>query len=260
MRLAFLAAAAVTALAAGAAFATPLEDAKAGLAALDKGENITAIRLFTTAIDSHKLSRSDQELAYVKRAEAYLASHQEKSAVIDANHALDLEPGDAEAAATRDRAQALLTPPPAAMTAPAVTDPAAAKASYDAAVAAYDAERKAAADGYAKQMSDYDAQVKAENDRHAAELATWQDDVKACKAGMLSKCGDQSPKPEAAKTEPAKPVAAKVEPVKTAPKPAPSAAPAATEKVAAQAAAKTPPKPPVKKTTPAPEPERPAIY
>ncbi|HXV00779.1 MAG TPA: hypothetical protein VG166_09790 [Caulobacteraceae bacterium] len=256
MRHVFLAAAAVTALAAGAAFASPLEDAKAGLAALDKGENITAIRLFTTAIDSHKLARSDQELAFVKRAEAYLASHQEKSALADANHALDLEPGDGEAASTRDRAQALLTPQPT----PA--EPVAAKTSmadYDAAVSSYDAEKKAAADAYAKQMSDYDAQVKAENDRHAAELATWQDDVKACKAGMLSKCGDQSPKPTVANIEPAKPLAAKVEPAKTVPKPAPGAAPAAPQKLATQTTAKAPPKS-VKKTTPAPEPERPAIY
>ncbi|HEY1414919.1 MAG TPA: hypothetical protein VGF42_03445 [Caulobacteraceae bacterium] len=255
MRQAFLAAAAVTALAAGAAFASPLEDAKAGLAALDKGENITAIRLFTVAIDSHKLARSDQELAYVKRAEAYLASHQETSALADANHALDLDPADAEAVATRDRAQAFLTPPPA----PAA--PAAAKTSmadYDAAVSSYDAEKKAAADNYAKQMADYDTQVKAENDRHAAELASWQEDVKACKAGMLSKCGDQSPKPEVAKTEPAKPAVAKAEPPKTAPKATVSAAPAATEKVAA--AVKPPAKPVVKKTTPPPEPERPAIY
>lgn len=245
MRQAFLTAAAVTALAAGAAFASPLEDAKAGLAALDKGENITAIRLFTAAIDSHKLARSDQELAYVKRAEAYLASHQETPALADANHALDLDPADSEAAATRDRAQAFLTPPPA----PAA--PAAAKTSmadYDAAVSSYDAEKKAAADSYAKQMSDYDAQVKAENDRHAAELASWQEDVKACKAGMLSKCGDQSPKPEVAKAEPPK----------TAPKATVSATPAATEKVAA--VVKPPAKPVVKKTTPAPEPERPAIY
>jgi hypothetical protein len=254
MRHVFLAAAAVTALATGAAFASPLEDAKAGLAALDKGENITAIRLFTTAIDSHKLARSDQELAFVKRAEAYLASHQEKSALADANHALDLEPGDAEASATRDRAQALLTPPPA----PA--DPAAVKTSmvdYDAQVSTYDAEKKAAADAYAKQMADYDAQVKAENDRHASELASWQDDVKACKAGVMSKCGDQSPKPEVAKVEQAKPVDAKAEPVKTAPKATASAAPGKSEKLAT--AVKTPPKP-VKKTTPAPEPERPAIY
>lgn len=259
MRHAFLAAAAMTALA-GAAFAGPLDDAKAGLAALDKGENITAIRLFSTAIDSHKLARSDQELAYVKRAEAYLASHQEKSALADANHALDLQPGDAEAVATRDRAQALLAPPPAA------ADPAPVKTSmadYDAAVSSYDAEKKAAADAYAKQMADYDAQVKAENDRHAAELASWQEDVKACKAGMLSRCGDQPPKPAdvkpaVVKNEPAKPAAVKAEPVKTAPK-APSAAPAAPEKVATQTAAKTPAKP-VKKSTPPPAPERPAIY
>ena len=193
MKHLFLAAAALTALAAGAAFASPLDDAKAGLAAFDKGENITAIRLFTTAIDSHKLARSDQELAYVKRAEAYLASHQEKSALADANHALDLDPADAEATATRDRAQASLTPTPsaAALPTPAQADAVADKARYDAAVAAYDSEKKAAAESYAKQMADYDVQVKAENDRHAAELATWQENVKACKAGMLSKCGGQ---------------------------------------------------------------------
>lgn len=258
MRHAFLAAAAVTVLAAGAVFASPLDDAKSGLAALDKGENLTAIRLFTAALDSHQLKRTDQELAYVKRAEAYLASHQEKSALADANRALDLDPSDTEAGAARDRAQALLAPPPAPVQASGETA-GQAKAEYDARVANYEAEKKAAADGYAKQMSDYDAQVKATNDRHAAELAAWQDDVKACKAGMLSKCGGQSPKPAAVSTEPAKPAPVKTEPVKTAPKPPSNAAPAAPQKVAAQTAAKATAKP-VKKPTPPQEPERPAIY
>ncbi len=257
MRHAILAAAAMTALAAGAAFASPLDDAKSGLAALDKGDNLKAIHLFTAAIDSHKLGRSDQELAYVKRAEAYLASHQEKSAFADANHALDLDPGDSEASATRDRARALLTPP-VAPPAQASGD-GANKAARNAAVANFEAEQKAAAEIYAKQMADYDAQVKAENDRHAAELAAWQDDVKACKAGMLSKCGGTPPaQPAVAQAALAKPA-----PMKTASTPKPpavaSAAPAKPEKVAAETATKAPAKP-VKKYTPPPEPERPAIY
>ncbi len=259
MRHAFLAAAAVSVLAAGAAFASPLDDAKSGLAALDKGDNLKAIRLFSAAIDSHKLGRSDQELAYVKRAEAYLAAHQEKSAFADANHALDLDPADSEAAATRDRAHALLSPP----TAPPgqASNDGADKAAREAAVANYEAEKKVAAEIYAKQMADYDAQVKAENDRHAAELTAWQDDVKACKAGILSKCGGAPPAQAAvAQAAPAKPT-----PVKIAPPPTPkpqataSAAPVKPEKVAAQTAAKAPAKP-IKKSSPPPEPERPAIY
>jgi hypothetical protein len=212
-------------------------------------------------------------LAYVKRAEAYLASHQEKSALADANHALDLDPSDAEAVATRDRAQTLLAPPPPPPPVQAAND-GADKAAHDAAVASYEAEKKAAADNYAKQMADYDAQVKAENDRHAAELTAWQENVKACNAGMLSKCGEQSPKPVEAKTEPAKPAPIKTEAVKTepanpapiktevakiTPHPAPAGASGSPQKVATQTTAKAPAKP-EKKYSPPPEPERPAIY
>jgi hypothetical protein len=258
MRHAFLAAAAVTALAASSAFATPLGDAKSGLAAFDKGDNLTAIRLFTAAINSHQLARRDQELAYVKRGEAYLAAHQEKSALADANHALDLDPGDAEAAATRDRATALLAPPPAPpvapppapAAAPAVAESASdvAKAEYAASEAAYEAKKKATEDAYARQMADYDSQVKAESDRHAAELAAWQKDVADCKAGVLSKCAGKAPVADA-DPKPAKPPAAKpVETAKAAPAPKP-------EKVAAKAPAK-----PVKKPAPQSTPDRPAIY
>ena len=57
-------------LTAGAASANPLDDAKGGMKAFDKGDNSTAVRLFTSAINSHRLTRTDQELALVKRAEA----------------------------------------------------------------------------------------------------------------------------------------------------------------------------------------------
>jgi hypothetical protein len=228
MRRVLLAAGAVVALAAGVAQADPLNDAKSGLAALNQGDSPGAIRLFTSALDSGRLTRADQELAYVKRAEAYLASNNGQSALTDANRALDLDPRDSEALATRDRAQTLLLTPPAAPgpTPSAIADQKA-KDDYAAAQAKYEAQKKADADAYTQQLADYDAKVKAQDAKHQAELATWRADVQACKAGDLTKCGSTAPT--------APPVTAKPVPVPATVKPTPVAslqtAPAAPKTV-----------------------------
>jgi len=209
MRRVLLAACAAIALAGGAAQAGPLDDAKSALTAFENGDNPSAIRLFTSAIDSGRLTRSDEELAYVKRAEAYLASSDDKAALADSDRALNLDPRDAEAVATRDRAQNLLTaaPPP---TAPAKAEiSATAMADYDTAMAKYEAQ----------------------DDKHQADLAAWRADVQACKAGVLSKCGTVEP----TETPPTQTVAVK-------PPVAPAAAPKAGAPVATATAAPKPAK------------------
>jgi tetratricopeptide (TPR) repeat protein len=87
------------------ACADGLGDAKAGLEALNRGDNTAAISLFTKAITGGTLSRSDKELAYVKRSEAYLAMGAKDKALADATKALSLDAGDSEAAAVRDKTQ-----------------------------------------------------------------------------------------------------------------------------------------------------------
>jgi tetratricopeptide (TPR) repeat protein len=242
MRKVLLAAGAVIALAGGSAFASPLDDAKSALAALDKGDNATAIRLFTSALDSGRLTRSDQELAYVKRAEAYLASSDNQAALADANRALDIDPRDSEAVATRDRVQARLSPPvtPTPAVTPAVTK--AANADYEAAVAKYEAQKKADADDYAQKVATYDAAIKAQEAQREADLAAWRADVAACKAGDTSKCATPEPLPAPA---PEKPRLVATQP----------------NAVATQVKAKTDAKPPVvTKPSDAPPVERPITY
>jgi hypothetical protein len=239
MRNVLLAASAAVALVAGAAMADPLDDAKAGLSALDKGDNPAAIKLFSSALESGKLTRSDQELAHVKRSEAYLANSEARSALDDADAALNLDPADSEATAARNRAQALLTPP--APPTPTAADNA--RADYVAAVAKYEAEKQADADSYAKRMSDYDAQVKAQTAKHDADVAQWQSDYAACKAGDQTKCATTAATPPAQAALPAKPTqTVQPKPVETA-QAAPKTAPKAVKPGAQQAATK-----PVKKT------------
>jgi tetratricopeptide (TPR) repeat protein len=240
MRRFLLVAGAAVALMAGAAQADPLDDAKAGLAALDKGDDATAIRMFTVALDSGRLTRPDRELAYVKRAQAYLAAEASDKALADANRALDLDPRDAEATATRDRAQAVL-----AQAKPAGAPSQGGMSSFDAAMNRYDAEKKAAADTYAQQLVAHDAQVKDIESRHAADVVAWKADVKACESGNVSKCGD------------AKPTA-------TAPRPSAVAAARPAKKPVEQLTAKAPTPAPkkaaAKPTTPATDDQRPAFY
>ena len=185
MKSVMLAAMAAVALAAVAVRAEPLDDAKAALAALGRGDNPTAIRLFDTALDSGRLGRVDQELAHVKRAEAYLASGDAKAAAADANQALDIDPSDQEAATALSRAHAALGAGATTSSEPAATG----SAAHDAAVASYEATKKAEAEQYAQQIAAYDAKIKAQDATHKAELAAWRADVRACEAGETNKCG-----------------------------------------------------------------------
>ncbi|HEY7899856.1 MAG TPA: hypothetical protein VIC25_01605 [Caulobacteraceae bacterium] len=213
----FLAAVGLAAMAAAAVHADPLDDAKAGLKALDQGDNAGAVRFLTSAIDSGRLTRTDQELAYVKRSEAQLAANHPRLAIADADRALNLDPADAEAKGARDRAQDLLV-----AAKPADTTTRQGMAQYDAAMTRYDAEKKAAESDYANQLSSYDAKIKAQDDKHAAELAAWQASVAACKAGDISQCAQSGAAQSAATgaTEAPKPVPVKAEAVaQTKPKP-----------------------------------------
>jgi tetratricopeptide (TPR) repeat protein len=116
MKLRLYTACTVLTLLAHSACADGLTDAKAGLEALNRGDNGTAIALFTKAITGGALSRADKELAYVKRSEAYLATGSKDKALADAQKALVLEPSDAEAAGVRDKAQGVGNGPSLAVT------------------------------------------------------------------------------------------------------------------------------------------------
>jgi len=254
MRRHLLAAGAVMVLAGGAASADPLGDAKSGLAAFNNGDNPTAIRLFTSALDSGRLTRADQELAYVKRAEAYLAASDGKSALADANHALDLDPRDSEAVATRDRAQAVVNPPPPPGPTPSEIADQKVKDDYAAAQAKYEAQKKADADAYAQQLADYDAKVKAADAKREADLAAWRADVAACKAGDQTKCATTAPPA----TPPPPVQATQVAPAPAKPAPAVTQQAAKPAPAPTQQTAKAAPTPD-KKPTVLPPLDRPAI-
>ncbi len=74
-----------------------VEQANAGLDALNAHDYARAIDLFTAAIDSHALKRGDEEYAYVERGQAYLSSKQYGAAQADFKHALELNPDDRDA-------------------------------------------------------------------------------------------------------------------------------------------------------------------
>jgi hypothetical protein len=237
-----LVAAVATAALAGGAWADPLGDAKAGLKALDGGDYTSAIKLFTAALDSGKLVKADRELAYVKRSEAHLAASDPRAALADANIALDLDPQDKEAMATRDRAQALLTPPPAAPgpdTDKVKADYDAAQAKYQAQQQAYEAQKQTDADAYAKQVADY----KAADAKHQADVAAWEackaDSLKCAATGAPTTTAQAAPSPAKAAPAPAKPA------VEQAANPAPKPDVQQTAKAAAKPAGKPADLPPI---------------
>ena len=169
MRSLLLATGVAMMLAAGATSANPLDDAKAGMKAFDKGDNSTAVRLFTSALNSHRLTRTDQELALVKRAEARIALGQGQAALADAYSALNLDPADNEAIATRDRAQAMLTPAPE-RTEAAPSEPASylkSQTAYQEALKRYEEQKSSDAKRYEEQLAKYNAQLKAQQAREA---------------------------------------------------------------------------------------------
>jgi hypothetical protein len=161
-------------LATGAASANPLDDAKAGMKAFDKGDNQGAVKLFSSAINSHRLQRSDQELALVKRAEARIALGQGQAALADAYSALNLDPADNEAIATRDRAQAMLNPPPASTATATPAEPSSylkSQNAYQEALKRYEAQKEADAKHYDEQLARYNAEVKTQTAAHDAQAA-----------------------------------------------------------------------------------------
>jgi tetratricopeptide (TPR) repeat protein len=88
-----------------ASHAGAVDDANAGMDALNASQYAKAVLLFTRAIQSKKLAPADTESAYVERGKAYLGERNAKLAAADFDHALKLNPGDEEASDLRDQAQ-----------------------------------------------------------------------------------------------------------------------------------------------------------
>lgn len=205
-----LAACAALALVAGQAWAIQPSGAKAGLEALNRGDNDVAIRLFTQALLYGGLARSDRELAYVKRAEAFLATGRTSDALADARRALVLNPADAEAIDVRNKSQTVATTS-ATVAAGDASDALNAKvkakldaiearnraafqryqtqlADYEAKKAAYEAEKRANEDAYAASLTAHQALVKALEQESAANVAEWEKRVPSCRDGNQSQC------------------------------------------------------------------------
>ena len=81
---------------AAAVHADGLSDANAGMDALNLGDFGKAVTLFTRAITNGKLSSSDKELAYVKRAQAYFGEKNSNLALADLARAEQLDPSDGD--------------------------------------------------------------------------------------------------------------------------------------------------------------------
>jgi tetratricopeptide (TPR) repeat protein len=105
MRATILFGALTAAVLAVAALADGLSDANAGMDALNRGDYDNAVQLFTKAIASGELSPADKELAYVKRAQAYIGENHNDLALADLDSAQKLDPHDSDIAALRAQAQ-----------------------------------------------------------------------------------------------------------------------------------------------------------
>jgi hypothetical protein len=189
-------------------------DLAAGVQALQRGDNVEAVRLISRALDSGSLTPAEQESAYAQRARASLATGD----AADARRALAINPNDDAAAGVRQGAQVALDahrpqgqqdPSQAAAAvalnsrARATSDQIAAQneaqaKAYQAAVAnyhgnltQYQADRKAEQARYAAAQADYQATLKAAEEKRQADLAAWK--AAACKKGDRSKC---APKPK----------------------------------------------------------------
>lgn len=182
-------------------------DLPAGLQALHHGDNAQAVRLFSQALASTRLSSAERERAYAARAQAFLASGDAVNALADARRALVIDPDDDAAAGVRQKAQIALiaqTPPgqDPSQAADAVRlnaeakargdhaasqDEAAAKA-YQADLARYGAQTKADEERQAAEVADYQAKLKAAEAKRQADLAAWQARVAACKNGDRTQC------------------------------------------------------------------------
>jgi len=204
MRLHYLTAAAVIACFATRAAADPVANLADGLAALDRHDEVTAVRQLSAALDSRLLSATNEELALVKRAQAYLLAGRDDEALSDSKRALALQPGDAEAARVHAYAAKVDLPTPhgpivntdrslnAAVAARNVAvngELAAGQANYQAALAAFEQKKADDAKAYAAEMAAYDVGVQAQQQQAAAAQAAWKAAVAACKGGEYAKCG-----------------------------------------------------------------------
>lgn len=213
---ALAAALAISALGASVVRADPPHGAKAAIAALDRGDNDAAVRLFSELLLYGSPDRSGREFAYAKRAEALLAMGRYGDAAADAKRALALRPGDAEALEVRNKALALaMAPAPPFPPRRDTSD--ALNAKVRTGLDAVAARNRAAFETYQAQMADYDAkkaaievQAKADNEAYAADLAAhqaevddlarknaaaiadWKGRVAACKSGDRSQCAHRS--------------------------------------------------------------------
>jgi tetratricopeptide (TPR) repeat protein len=77
--------------------ANSVDDATAGVDALNQGDYGKAVQLFTQALSSGDLSAADRESALVTRAEAYFSERRNDLALTDLEQALKLNPHDQEA-------------------------------------------------------------------------------------------------------------------------------------------------------------------
>jgi tetratricopeptide (TPR) repeat protein len=203
MKVAVSAAAAVAALLATAVVADPVADLADGVGALNRHDDGAAVRLLSAALDSRMLSPANQEIALVRRAQAYLLLGRSTDALADARQALAMQPGDAEAERVRNYAEHIDLPAPhgpkintdrslnaavAARDAAVTAELAASQANYQTQLAAYQRAKDANAQAYAAQMAAYQANVQAQQAQATAAQAAWQAAVKACKAGDRAQC------------------------------------------------------------------------
>ncbi|MBV8684560.1 MAG: hypothetical protein JO111_16925 [Caulobacteraceae bacterium] len=210
LRILAVAACGLAAIGATPALAQSVELA-AGQQALNRGDNVEAVRLLTRALGTPGIAPADQEHALALRAQASLATGDAADALNDARRASLMDPNDDLAAGVRQKAQiALIERRPAGEPDPsqaaaavglnskqqaqsakfAAENEANAKA-YQAAVVnyhqnetQYQADRKAEKDAYAAAQADYQSKLKAAEAKRQADLAAWN----ACKKGDRSKC------------------------------------------------------------------------
>jgi hypothetical protein len=187
------------ALFATAAAADPAGDLSQGLAAMNRHEPQDAVTLLSGALDSHALSAANQELALVRRAEAYELLGRIDEALADARGALAINPSDPEAKELLAYALHTGVPAPhgriinrdgalnaevAARNQAVNAELEASQAQYQAKLASYETEKASSGQAYAADLAAYQANVAAAN---AAQDA-WKAAVAACRAGDRSKC------------------------------------------------------------------------
>ena len=103
--------AAVIVSVAAAAFATvaysgPVEDGNAGLEAMDKGDYVTAARLFSAVIKAPDLADEDREFAYYNLGTIYLREGRYAQAVANLQRAVEIKADDTDAKTQLELAQA----------------------------------------------------------------------------------------------------------------------------------------------------------